>query len=140
MGDALKRLRKKGLHKSLEAENIELRKALGSMQSAVGQLHMTMLRFAQGYNWVCRIKTLRSGWFWQRRVESIPEYIWLAAGNPEKAAHDVMVDCFGKDYQVQAAAALAAVRKKQEEKDNAEAPKNGPPGGTPVPNDAGGGE
>ena len=115
MGEALRKMRRKGLHKNLEAENIELRKAFDGMRSVVGQLHMTMLRFAVGSNWVCRIKTRRSGWFWQRRVESIPEYIWLGAGNPEKAAHDVMEACFSKNYQEQARAVIAAMRKKQEE-------------------------
>ena len=121
MGEALRKMRRKGKHQNLEAENIELRKALENAHSAVGQLHMTMLRFALGSNWVARLKRShwfwKSQWFWEKELERAPEYIWVGAGNPEKAAHDVMVACFGKDYQAQAAAALAAVKKQQEEKD-----------------------
>ena len=102
MGEALRQLRRKGRHQRLDEENIELRAQLSGLTTVLGKIHGVMLRFSLGANWVCRIKTRRSGWFWQKRVESIPEYIWLGAGNPEKAADDTMGQCFGKDYKERA--------------------------------------
>ena len=137
MGQALRMMKRKGLHRKLDAENIELRKQLASMQYAASQLHVTMLRFALGSNWVARLK--RSYWFWKKSFEVAPEYIWVGAGNPEKAAHDTMVECFGKDYKERARVAFVAARKEQEAHDQ-KIDVSSLPGGTAASNAAGGGE
>ena len=135
MGEALKKARRKSLHKRLDAENILLREQLGGMQKGLGNLHATMFRFAVGSNWVARFK--RSHWFWKKSFEAAPEYIWVGAGNPEKAAHDTMVACFGKDFKERAASALDVARKEQEEKDE-DSTISLPSGGPVGPRHAGG--
>ena len=126
MGKSLRQVRRKMNHQRSDEENILLREQLRGMQKALGILHGSMLRFALGSNWVCHIKTLRfswlrSGWFWQKPTESIPEYIWVGAGNPEKAAQDTMVACFGKDYKERAQAIFAEMKKRQVNEDNKKA-------------------
>ncbi|KKL85560.1 hypothetical protein LCGC14_1953550, partial [marine sediment metagenome] len=115
MGKSLRQVRRKMNHQRSDEENILLREQLGGMQKALGNLHATMFRFAVGSNWVARLK--RSHWFWKKSFEAAPLYIWVGAGNPEKAAHDIMVESFGKDYGERARAAFAAAQKEQEAHD-----------------------
>ncbi len=122
MGEALRQIRRKKRHQRLDEENILLREQLEGMQKTLGILHASMFRFAVGGNWACRIKT-RKGWFWKKKIEPLtwPEYLWLGAGNPEKAAQDTMVACFGKYYKERAQEAFAEMKKRQVNEDNKKA-------------------
>ncbi len=116
MGEALRQIRRKKRHQRLDEENIELRAQLSGLTTVLGKMHGVMLRFSLGANWVSRI-TIKAHWFWQKPLETAPEYVWVGAGNPEKAAQDTMAACFGKDYRERALAAAMEARKAQEEKD-----------------------
>ena len=140
MGKALRQLRRKGKHQRLDEENILLKQQLEGMQKALGNLHATMLRFSLGGNWAC-ITHVRSDWNWLRKKpkDPVPEYVWMGAGNPEKAAHDTMIACFGKEYKERARAAFMEAKKAQEEKD-AEVSMHNFPGDSNASNGIGGGE
>ncbi len=133
MGEAIRKMRRRAVHQRLDAENIELRARLSGLTTVLGKMHGVMLRFSLGAaNWACNTH-VRSGWNWLQRKpkDVVPEYVWIGAGNPEKAAHEVMVECFGKDYRDRARAAFAAAKKEQkDEEDRAQALL----GSTPAPN------
>ena len=126
MGEALRKERRKGFHKRLDAENIELRKQMMEMQSVVTRLLVAMLRFAMGSNWTRRVLEKGYCWPWNKPQERAPEYIWVGAGNPEKAAHDIMEECFGKGYRGQAERMLKAsiANREREMKEEADANKS----------------
>ena len=115
MGKALREMRRKRTHQRLDEENIQLRNQLGGIQTALRNLHATMLRFAVGGNWAQQ--GYRRLWPWRKKSDMVPVYTWVGAGNPEKAADDVMVECFGWKYKERAQAAFMEARKAQEEKD-----------------------
>ena len=118
MEEAIKKIRRKAIHQRLDAENIELRAQLSGLTTVLGKMHGVILWFALGSNWTARFKRShwfwKSQWFWEKSLEVAPEYIWVGAGNPEKAADNVMVECFGKDYRERARAAFVAILKEQE--------------------------
>ena len=115
MGEALRQIRRKKRHQRLDEENIELRAQLSGLTTVLGKMHGVILRFSLGVNWAQQ--GYRRLWPWRKKSDMVPVYTWVGAGNPEKAAQDTMVACFGKDFKERAAEALAEVRKAQEEKD-----------------------
>ena len=119
MGEAIRKIRRRAIHQKLDAENIEIRAQLSGLTTVLGRMHEVMLRFSLGANWACNTH-VRSDWDWLRKKpkDVVPEYVWLGAGNPEKAANDIMVECFGKDYKERAREAFKAARMEQKDEED----------------------